>query len=80
MLLTHYRNDQIRDRLLNLQNKLVLTLLQIVHIHQGARLHQTCLALGFEVMWKEYEDGGHWIHPQHGVNDMAAFLAQVLVK
>lgn len=26
------------------------------------------------VTWKEYEDGGHWIHPQHGVDDISTFL------
>lgn len=26
------------------------------------------------ITWKEYEDGGHWIHPQHGVDDISTFL------
>jgi predicted esterase len=30
--------------------------------------------LGFEVTWKQYEDGGHWINEPEGVDDIIAFL------
>ncbi|TVY93160.1 Acyl-protein thioesterase [Lachnellula willkommii] len=44
----------------------------------GEGLHQTTEQLGFDVTWKEYEDGGHWINPKHGVDDMSAFLHKAL--
>ncbi|TVY34261.1 Acyl-protein thioesterase [Lachnellula occidentalis] len=44
----------------------------------GEGLHQTIEHLGFEVTWKKYEEGGHWIHPKHGVDDISAFLRRVL--
>jgi lysophospholipase-2 len=30
------------------------------------------------MIWKDYEDGGHWIQPKHGVDDMVAFLEKVM--
>lgn len=30
------------------------------------------------ITWKEYHDGGHWIHPQHGVDDIATFLCRAI--
>ncbi len=40
----------------------------------GADLHKGMLSLDADVTWKEYEDGGHWIHPREGVDDISAFL------
>ncbi|TVY54647.1 Acyl-protein thioesterase 1 [Lachnellula cervina] len=44
----------------------------------GEALRQTMQHLGFDVTWKRYEEGGHWIHSKHGVDDMSAFLHKVL--
>ena len=35
--------------------------------------------LGFEVDWKLYEDGGHWVNEPKGVDDIVAFLKTVMV-
>lgn len=44
----------------------------------GVGLYQSLEKMGFDVSWKGYEDGGHWIHPTRGVNDIADFLRQIL--
>jgi predicted esterase len=44
----------------------------------GEGLGQTLQELGYNVELKEYEDGGHWIHPSHGVDDMATFLGNII--
>lgn len=36
--------------------------------------------LGFDVEWKTYEDGGHWINEPQGVDDIVAFLREKLIK
>jgi len=51
---------------------------EIVPFTLGGGLFQTIKTLGFNVTWKEYEDGGHWIHPKHGVDDMSTFLHKSL--
>ncbi|PMD37271.1 alpha/beta-hydrolase, partial [Hyaloscypha variabilis F] len=39
----------------------------------GNEMSQVMKRLGFDVTWKSYKDGGHWIHPEHGLDDMSAF-------
>lgn len=34
----------------------------------------------FDVEWKTYEDGGHWIHEPQGVDDIVAFLTEKVIK
>ena len=51
---------------------------ETVPFTHGEGLHQTIKHLGFDVTWKKYEDGGHWIHPEHGVDEMSAFMHKVL--
>lgn len=51
---------------------------EIVPFAQGQELRQTIELLGHDVIWKDYEDGGHWIQPKHGVDDMVAFLEKVM--
>lgn len=53
---------------------------ETVPFAQGRELKKTMEILGYDVTWKEYEDGGHWIHPQHGADDMVAFLDKVMAK
>jgi predicted esterase len=51
---------------------------ETVPFAQGKGLEQTIEFLGHDVIWKDYEDGGHWIQPKHGVDDMVAFLEKVM--
>ncbi|KAH6666116.1 Alpha/Beta hydrolase protein [Halenospora varia] len=51
---------------------------ETVPFAQGKGLEQTIELLGHDVIWKDYEDGGHWIQPKHGVDDMVAFLEKVM--
>lgn len=53
---------------------------ETVPFAQGQDLEQTMNLLGFDVTWKEYEEGGHWIQPKHGVDDMVSFLQKVTSK
>jgi predicted esterase len=50
----------------------------IVPFELGNDLHQIMKRLGFNVTWKKYKDGGHWIQPDHGLDDMCTFLEGVL--
>ncbi|TVY58740.1 Acyl-protein thioesterase [Lachnellula suecica] len=51
---------------------------ETVPVSLGEGLHQTMKHLGFDVTWEKYQDGGHWINPEKGVNDMSTFLKKVL--
>lgn len=51
---------------------------ETVPFEQGEGLRETIASLGFNVTAKVYEDGGHWIHPRHGVDDIAGFLQGVI--
>jgi len=51
---------------------------ETVPFTQGQGLKQTIEYLGYDVVWKDYKDGGHWIHPKQGVDDMVAFLEKVI--
>jgi hypothetical protein len=41
-------------------------------------LHHNIENVGFDVTWKEYEDGGHLIHLKYGVDDISAFLRKII--
>lgn len=47
---------------------------ETVPIKYGDSLRRTMKSMEFKVMKRRYEDGGHWIHPEQGVNDIATFL------
>jgi lysophospholipase-2 len=52
---------------------------ETVPFEHGQGLRNTLCGLGaFDVTWKEYQEGGHSIHPRHGVHDIATFLHEVL--
>lgn len=53
---------------------------ETVPFAMGNSLRNTIQHLGFDITWKEYEDGGHWINSKHGVDDMAAFIGKIMVK
>ncbi|KAH9905624.1 phospholipase/carboxylesterase family protein [Xylariomycetidae sp. FL2044] len=45
-----------------------------VSVAQGARLRDVLSAYGMRVEWKEYPNGGHWIHEPDGIEDIIGFL------
>lgn len=51
---------------------------ETVPFGHGEGLKQTIEFLGYDVIWKDYKDGGHWIQPKHGVDDMVTFLENVI--
>jgi predicted esterase len=50
----------------------------LVPFNHGEGLQKTIRNLGFDVTWKDYEDGAHWIHPKLGVDDMSTFLRKIV--
>jgi predicted esterase len=50
----------------------------IVPISNGEKLYQELDRLGMSVIWKAYEDGGHWINEPQGVDDMVDFLRTII--
>lgn len=46
----------------------------VVPIENGKELRETLQLLGLQVVWEEYEDGGHWVNEPQGMDDIAAFL------
>lgn len=48
----------------------------VVPIKNGERLRQGLKALSMAVTWKEYEDGGHWVHEPQGVDDLVEFIRE----
>lgn len=51
---------------------------EMVPFTLGEGLYQTIKHLEYDVIWKKYEDGGHWIHSEHGVDDMSDFLRKII--
>lgn len=47
---------------------------EIVPIKNGRDLRDTLKSLRFQVEWREYEDGGHWVNEPQGVDDIARFI------
>ncbi|KAJ8065363.1 hypothetical protein OCU04_006051 [Sclerotinia nivalis] len=47
---------------------------ETVPFAHGEALRETIKRQGYNVVWKEYEDGIHWINPDHGVDDISAFI------
>jgi lysophospholipase II len=50
----------------------------IVPMSNGKKLYQELDHLGMTVIWKAYEDGGHWINEPQGVDDMVDFLRNTI--
>ncbi|KAI8576233.1 hypothetical protein K450DRAFT_257763 [Umbelopsis ramanniana AG] len=50
----------------------------IVPVSNGKKLYQDLNCLGMTVIWKAYEDGGHWINEPQGVDDMVDFLQNIV--
>ena len=47
---------------------------EVVAINHGESLYQTLRDIGFDITWKTYQDGGHWINEPQGIDDVVAFL------
>ncbi|KAI0439841.1 lysophospholipase II [Xylaria telfairii] len=48
----------------------------IVPIENGRELRDILQSRGFEVEWREYNEGGHWVNEPQGVDDMVQFLSK----
>ena len=51
----------------------------IVPINNKENLCRTLRDLDFDITWKKYEDGGHWINEPQGVDDIVALHDKVRV-
>ena len=49
----------------------------VVPIANGKKLSTTLEKLGMVVLWKQYEDGGHWVNEPQGVDDIVSFIRVV---
>ncbi|KAI1814530.1 lysophospholipase II [Poronia punctata] len=47
---------------------------EVVPIKNGRDLRDTFQSRRFQVEWREYEDGGHWVNEPRGVDDIARFI------
>ncbi|KAI1420893.1 phospholipase/carboxylesterase family protein [Xylaria sp. FL1777] len=52
----------------------------LVLIQNGRRLRDTLLEFGCQVEWKEYPDGGHWLHSPAGMDDAVEFLEKYVLN
>ncbi|KAM3517656.1 hypothetical protein NHJ13051_008793 [Beauveria bassiana] len=50
----------------------------VVPIANGQRIKNVLTALGLNVKWHEYKDGGHWVNEPQGVDDIVAFFRENL--
>ncbi|KAK0655318.1 Alpha/Beta hydrolase protein [Cercophora newfieldiana] len=51
----------------------------VISVENMAGIRDALGKLGFEnVIWHEYEDGGHWINEPQGVDDFVNFLRQAM--
>lgn len=48
----------------------------VVEIRHGVRARDTPRKLGFNVEWKAYSGGGHWINETAGLDDIVTFIEQ----
>ena len=52
---------------------------EVVPVINGRYMRDMLVRLGFEnVVWREYEDGGHWVHEPEGVDDLYAFFLKAM--
>lgn len=50
----------------------------VVPAQNGQGLCETLRDLGMTVIWKEYDNGGHWLNEPEGAGDIVKFLAGIL--
>lgn len=46
----------------------------VVPIENGRKLRNIMQSQGFQVEWKEYPEGAHWINEPQGVDDIVRFM------
>lgn len=46
----------------------------VVPFENGRKLYEILTGYGFPVIWKAYEDGGHWVNEPQGIDDLVKFL------
>ncbi|KAJ2997703.1 hypothetical protein NUW58_g571 [Xylaria curta] len=46
----------------------------VVPIKNGRELRNILQSRGFQVEWREYKDGGHWVNEPQGVDDIVRFM------
>ncbi|EGX93557.1 Phospholipase/carboxylesterase [Cordyceps militaris CM01] len=81
-LQTLYRSEENQSILDAVPNKIRATPVLLGHAADDAvvpmenarRMNQILSALGLNVEWHEYEDGGHWINEPQGVDDIVSFI------
>ncbi|TKA70136.1 hypothetical protein B0A55_08228 [Friedmanniomyces simplex] len=47
---------------------------EVINIKYGRELRDELTRMGYQVEWREYEDGGHWVNEPRGVDDIVAFV------
>ncbi|KAI1122168.1 lysophospholipase II [Nemania abortiva] len=52
----------------------------VVPIANGRELRDIVQSRRFQVEWREYEDGGHWINEPQGIDDIAHFMNSLMVN
>lgn len=52
----------------------------LVLVQKGRELWDTLRGFGAQVEWKEYPEGGHWLHSPTGMDDTVEFLNRHLTK
>ncbi|KAI1442033.1 alpha/beta-hydrolase [Annulohypoxylon stygium] len=52
----------------------------LVLVQYGRSIRDTLRGYGAQVEWKEYPDGGHWLHSPTGMDDVVDFLSRHLGK
>jgi predicted esterase len=49
----------------------------VIDVRYGRELCDTLEAMGMQVEWEEYPDGGHWVNEPLGLEDIMSFLSFV---
>lgn len=50
----------------------------VIDVRFGKELSEHLEALGMEVRWERYGEGGHWVNEPKGVDDVVEFLKVIL--
>ncbi|GJN85734.1 hypothetical protein PLIIFM63780_009305 [Purpureocillium lilacinum] len=49
----------------------------LVLVEYGRTLRESLRGFGANVVWREYQNGGHWFNSPQGMNDVVAFLTNI---
>jgi lysophospholipase-2 len=53
---------------------------EVITVGNGQHLQGWLQSLGFNVQWREYADGGHWVNEPQGVDDLVGFLRAIMAR